>query len=74
MIVVATCHLAARRLAFRSSTGKATSLRLLQLVAQVITEKRPTEQVAIGALARMFETIGLSLVLNYWGVRTNPFD
>jgi hypothetical protein len=52
----------------------ANSLRLLQLVAQVITEKRPTEQVAIGALARMFETIGLSLVLNYWGVRTNPFD
>ncbi|KAK5008101.1 hypothetical protein LTR16_005596, partial [Cryomyces antarcticus] len=43
-------------------------------IAQVFTEKRPLDTVAVGALARVFETVGLSLFLTYWGTRTNPFD
>ncbi|KAL8832679.1 MAG: hypothetical protein Q9191_000132 [Dirinaria sp. TL-2023a] len=43
-------------------------------ISQVFTEKRPLDTVAVGALARVFETVGLSLALNYWGVRQNPFD
>ncbi|KAL8766462.1 MAG: hypothetical protein Q9209_006756 [Squamulea sp. 1 TL-2023] len=43
-------------------------------ISQVFTEKRPMDTVAVGALARVFETVGLSLVLTYWGTRNNPFD
>merc|ERR1712080_625139 len=43
-------------------------------IAQITTEKRPLEQVAVGALARVFETVGLSVFLTYWGTRTNPFN
>jgi hypothetical protein len=45
-----------------------------QFIAQITTEKRPAEQVAVGALARVFETVGLSVFLTYWGTRTNPFN
>ncbi|KAF2204254.1 DUF1761-domain-containing protein [Delitschia confertaspora ATCC 74209] len=44
------------------------------IVSAIITEKRPMDTVAVGALARVFETVGLSLFLTYWGTRTNPFD
>lgn len=44
------------------------------IVSQTLTEKRPVDTIAVGALARVFETIGLSLFLTYWGTRTNPFD
>ena len=30
--------------------------------------------VASGLTTRIFETVGLSLFLTYWGTRTNPFD
>ncbi|MCJ1454990.1 hypothetical protein MMC28_005343 [Mycoblastus sanguinarius] len=43
-------------------------------ISQIFTEKRPLDTVAVGALARVFETVGLSLVLTYWGVHSNPFD
>ncbi|KAL9051149.1 MAG: hypothetical protein Q9206_004812 [Seirophora lacunosa] len=43
-------------------------------ISQVFTEKRPLDTVAVGALARVFETVGLSLILTYWGTRNNPFD
>jgi hypothetical protein len=46
----------------------------MQVVSQVLTEKRPLDTIAVGALARGMETIGLSLFLTYWGTRTNPFD
>jgi len=45
-----------------------------QIVSQVVTEKRPMDTIAIGALARVLETVGLSMFLTYWGTRTNPFD
>ena len=45
-----------------------------QFISQVFTEKRPLDTVAVGALARVFETVGLSLFLTYWGTRSNPFD
>jgi len=43
-------------------------------IAQVFTEKRPLATIAVGAVARIFETVGLSLFLTWWGTRTNPFD
>lgn len=45
-----------------------------QFISQVFTEKRPLDTVAVGAVSRVFETVGLSLFLNWWGTRTNPFD
>ncbi|KAF3404229.1 hypothetical protein DPV78_001860 [Talaromyces pinophilus] len=44
------------------------------LVSAIITEKRPLDTVAIGAVSRVFETVGLSLFLTWWGTRTSPFD
>jgi len=44
------------------------------IISQVLTEKRPLDTIAVGAVARVFETVGLSLFLTYWGTRTNPFD
>ncbi|KAI9752613.1 MAG: hypothetical protein M4579_005561 [Chaenotheca gracillima] len=44
------------------------------IIAQIVQEKRPVDNVAVGALGRVFETIGLSLFLTWWGTRTNPFD
>ncbi|KAJ4294445.1 hypothetical protein N0V90_008135 [Kalmusia sp. IMI 367209] len=44
------------------------------IVSQIVTEKRPLDTVAVGGVARVFETVGLSLFLTYWGTRTNPFD
>ncbi|KAJ9656156.1 hypothetical protein H2198_005118 [Neophaeococcomyces mojaviensis] len=44
------------------------------VVSALVTEQRPVELVAVGAISRVFETIGLSLFLTYWGTRTNPFD
>ncbi|MCJ1443766.1 MAG: hypothetical protein MMC23_004266 [Stictis urceolatum] len=44
------------------------------IISQVVLEKRPMDQVAVGAVSRVFETVGLSLFLTYWGTRTNPFD
>ena len=47
---------------------------VFQIVSQVLTEKRPADTIAVGAVARVLETVGLSLFLTYWGTRTNPFD
>lgn len=44
------------------------------IISQVVTEKRPLDTIAVNALARIFETVGLSMFLAYWGTRTNPFD
>merc|ERR1712063_94359 len=43
-------------------------------IAQIFTEKRPLDTVAVGALARVFETVSLSMFMTYWGARTNPFN
>ncbi|KAJ5906244.1 uncharacterized protein N7473_003160 [Penicillium subrubescens] len=43
-------------------------------VSQIFSEKRPLDTVAVGAVSRVFETVGLSLFLTWWGTRTNPFD
>lgn len=45
-----------------------------QVVAQVFSEKRPLDTIAVGAVSRVFETVGLSLFLTWWGTRTHPFD
>ncbi|KAI0540631.1 hypothetical protein GGR58DRAFT_460338 [Xylaria digitata] len=41
---------------------------------QLFTEKRAVDAVAVGALAKVIETLGLSVFLTWWGTRTNPFD
>lgn len=46
----------------------------LQFISQVVTERRPMDTIAVGALTRVLETVGLSLFLTWWGTRTNPFD
>ncbi|SZF03240.1 unnamed protein product [Blumeria hordei] len=40
-------------------------------MTQIFTEKRPIDTIAVGVVTRMFETIGLSLFLTWWGTRTN---
>jgi len=44
------------------------------ILSQVLMEKRPLDTVAVGALGRVMETVGLSLFLTWWGTRTNPFE
>jgi len=44
------------------------------IVSQVVTEQRPLDTVAVGLISHLFETVGLSMFLTYWGTRTNPFD
>ncbi|KAK7753922.1 hypothetical protein SLS62_004020 [Diatrype stigma] len=41
---------------------------------QLFTEKRTLDTIAVGATAKVFETVGLSLFLTWWGTRTNPFS
>ncbi|KAI5923060.1 hypothetical protein F4810DRAFT_710820 [Camillea tinctor] len=43
-------------------------------LTQLFSEKRPLNTVAVVATAKVFETVGLSLFLTWWGTRTNPFD
>ena len=45
----------------------------MQFISQVVLEKRPLDTVAVGALARVLETVGLSVLLTWWGTRTDPF-
>ncbi|KAI0164255.1 NLI interacting factor-like phosphatase-domain-containing protein [Hypoxylon sp. FL1284] len=42
-------------------------------LAQLLTEKRPVDTVAVGATSKVLETVGLSMFLTWWGTRTNPF-
>lgn len=51
-----------------------SSDKCIQIVSQVFSEKRPLDTIAVGAVSRVFETVGLSLFLTWWGTRTNPFD
>jgi hypothetical protein len=48
--------------------------RPIQFISQIFTEKRPLDTVAVGAVTRVFETLGLSLFLTWWGTRTSTFD
>ncbi|PWY63715.1 DDHD domain-containing protein [Aspergillus heteromorphus CBS 117.55] len=43
------------------------------VVSQIFAEKRPLDTIAVGAFSRLFETVGLSVFLTWWGTRTNPF-
>ncbi|KAK3327100.1 hypothetical protein B0T19DRAFT_420781 [Cercophora scortea] len=40
----------------------------------LIVEKRTLETVGVSVLAKLVETIGLSVFLTWWGTRTNPFE
>ncbi|KAI1632983.1 hypothetical protein F4809DRAFT_644880 [Biscogniauxia mediterranea] len=57
-----------------SAPTKPSLIILLQFLTQLFTEKRALDTVAVGATAKAFETVGLSLFLTWWGTRTNPFD
>ncbi|KAH6641748.1 hypothetical protein F5144DRAFT_564760 [Chaetomium tenue] len=43
-------------------------------ISQLFVEKRALEQVGVNVLAKLFETIGLSVFMAWWGTRTNPFE
>ncbi|MCJ1324554.1 hypothetical protein MMC10_001216 [Thelotrema lepadinum] len=43
------------------------------IISQIFLEKRPIDTVAVGGLARVLETVGLSVLLTWWGTRTDPF-
>lgn len=43
-------------------------------LVQIFSEKRPLDTVGASVAAKIFETIGLSVFLTWWGTRTNPFD
>ena len=41
---------------------------------QLFVEKRAWETVSVSVLAKLFETVGLSVFMTWWGTRTNPFE
>ncbi|KAI5296557.1 hypothetical protein KEM52_000252 [Ascosphaera acerosa] len=42
------------------------------VVSQIFIEKKPVGQVMASEGVRAFESIGLCLIMNWWGVRTSP--
>jgi Protein of unknown function (DUF1761) len=45
-----------------------------QVLSQLFIEKQSLEQVGVNVLAKLLETVGLSVFLTWWGTRTNPFE
>ncbi|KAK0726981.1 hypothetical protein B0T26DRAFT_110912 [Lasiosphaeria miniovina] len=43
-------------------------------ISQIFVEKQTLETVGVSVLAKLFETVGLSVFLTWWGTRTNPFE
>jgi hypothetical protein len=43
-------------------------------LTQAFAEKRSLETVGLNVLSKLFETVGLSVFLTWWGTRTNPFE
>lgn len=41
------------------------------MITQVFQERRPVELIAVKAAAGLIETLGLSVVLTWWGTRTH---
>ncbi|KAK0619249.1 hypothetical protein B0T14DRAFT_203489 [Immersiella caudata] len=41
---------------------------------EILIEKRPLETVGVSLVAKVLETVGLSMFLTWWGTRTNPFE
>jgi hypothetical protein len=46
----------------------------VQFLSALLVEKRDVDTVAVSAVAKVLETMGLSIFLTYWGTRTNPFE
>jgi len=44
------------------------------VLSQLFAEKRPLETVGVNVITKLFETVGLSVFLTWWGTRTNPFE
>ncbi|KAL2016003.1 hypothetical protein VTK56DRAFT_4449 [Thermocarpiscus australiensis] len=43
-------------------------------ISQLIVEKRSLETVGVSVLAKLLETVGLSMFMTWWGTRTSPFE
>ncbi|KAL2132877.1 hypothetical protein VTI74DRAFT_3191 [Chaetomium olivicolor] len=43
-------------------------------IGQLFVEKRAFEAVGVSVLAKLFETVGLSVFMTWWGTRTNPLE
>ena len=46
----------------------------MQFINSLIVEKQTLETIGVGALAKLVETVGLSVFLTWWGTRTSPFE
>ncbi|KAF4119973.1 Protein of unknown function (DUF1761) [Geosmithia morbida] len=44
------------------------------VLVQLVSERRPLDTVGVNVAAKLFETVGLSVFLTWWGTRTNPFN
>ncbi|KAK4201435.1 hypothetical protein QBC40DRAFT_339079 [Triangularia verruculosa] len=42
-------------------------------ISQLVVEHRAFDQVGLNIVAKLFETVGLSVFLSWWGTRTIPF-
>lgn len=42
-------------------------------IAQLFAERQSLDTVGVGIATKLIETVGLSVVLTWWGTRTNPF-
>lgn len=43
-------------------------------ISQAFIEKRPLDVLGVSAVAKLCETVGLSVFMTWWGTRTNPFE
>lgn len=43
-------------------------------INSLFVEKQTLETIGVGALAKLVETVGLSVFLTWWGTRTGPFE
>ncbi|KAK4162637.1 NLI interacting factor-like phosphatase-domain-containing protein [Cladorrhinum sp. PSN259] len=43
-------------------------------IGQLLVERRSLETVGVSVLAKLFETVGLSVFMTWWGTRTGPLD
>merc|ERR1712054_389646 len=58
----------------RSKEASSAAAAAPGLLVQAFSERRPLDTVGVSVLAKLFETVGLSVFLSWWGTRTDPFE
>jgi len=46
----------------------------MQFISALLVEKQSIETVGVSLIAKLLETVGLSVFMSWWGTRTNPFE